>query len=156
MAQNLLFPQITRTAGWGGQLCLQKKKSLWFSLLLSICLLCETDCVNQRCFWVDELSCTVEDEREPLDAASGGTAVWEMGREELGMLAHRSWLPSHKHTLRSQHANILWVMPLYTIYINLCKACVQLRFNMHVPMCEGTSLTMCMAVHESEQWLRFG
>lgn len=56
---------------------------------------------------MDELRCTEGDEKETLDAAEGGTAEGETGREQLWMPAHGSRLPSYEHThsdLSMQHS----------------------------------------------------
>lgn len=45
---------------------------------------------------MDELSCTMGNEEEALEAASGGTAERGVGGEEVWLPAHSSWFPQQK------------------------------------------------------------
>lgn len=98
------------------------------------------------------------DEKEVLDAASGGTAEWEMEREELWMPAHSSSLPSYEHThthsyaLRScsasQHARFMWIDTQYVWgYVH-----VQCDYIQCVWLC-GNLCNDCTVVNKQRQAL---
>lgn len=111
------------------------KEAFHFQVSLYIC------CVKQRCLWVDELTCTVGDEKA---ATSGGTAECEKHRRTVDACSRRTASIMQTHTRThldvdgSACSKMLCVLPLYCTYTEC--ACVGFHVqcscsNAHVWVC---------------------
>ena len=161
MTQNLPFPQITSTAGLAGLLHFKKttKKNnslIWFFSLFSL------------------LTSIVWDRQSELGLFLGGWVELHAGRWEGGAgCCYRrncgargavdvcSQLPSYKTHICTQHASSFFESLSLSLCMYVC-ACVSVctaHMNGLSSTFEGTCMTLqiCvgLAVHESEQWLRY-
>lgn len=122
----MMFPQITGIAGWGGQYALKNRTKLFFFFLYSFLYMSIVwDRLSELEMCLDGRVELHIDEKEVLDAASGGTAEWEMEREELWMPAHSSSLPSYEHTHTHTRSDL-------ALHLNMHVSCELIH-----SMCEG-------------------